>query len=77
MWLRCSGRVNSAGTSTGLATGERCTLLCIVLLGLVSRCSVVYLQMDLHCTEPVVGGYYYPDHLPILGKTIILCQVEI
>ena len=69
MWLRCSGRVNSAGTSTGLATGERCAGYSFNQLA--DWFEILYLQVDLHCTEPVVGGYYYPDHLPILGKCTV------
>ena len=26
------------------------------------------LQVDLKCITPAEGGYYYPDHLPVLGK---------
>ena len=30
------------------------------------------------CTSPAVGGYFYPDHLPVLGtKVIILLLVAI
>ena len=28
----------------------------------------VILQVDLKCITPAEGGYYYPDHLPVLGK---------
>ena len=24
--------------------------------------------MDIKCAEAEEGGYYYPDHLPVLGK---------
>ena len=25
-------------------------------------------QVELKCTEPTSGGYYYPEHLPLLGE---------
>ena len=28
----------------------------------------VILQVDLKCITPAEGGYYYPDHLPVVGK---------
>ena len=33
-------------------------------------------QVDVKCTQPGDGGYYYPDHLPVLG-TYRLCLMEI
>ena len=35
----------------------------------LTRCT----QVDLKCVDPASGGYYYPDHLPILGE-ILHCQ---
>ena len=28
----------------------------------------VCIQVELKCTEPTSGGYYYPEHLPLLGE---------
>ena len=27
----------------------------------------IVLQVDLKCITPAEGGYYYPEHLPVLG----------
>jgi len=33
----------------------------------LTRCT----QVDLRCVDPASGGYYYPDHLPILGAPLV------
>lgn len=27
-------------------------------------------NVDLKCTFPSIGGYYYKDHMPVLGKQL-------
>ena len=31
---------------------------------------LLYTQVDLKCVDPASGGYYYPDHLPVLGEIL-------
>lgn len=31
-------------------------------------------QVDLQCRVPGNGGYYYPDHLPVLGELTCACS---
>ena len=42
-----------------------------VLLMILQQLLFVVFQVDLKCITPAEGGYYYPDHLPVLGKISI------
>ena len=44
-------------------------VLCITYIH-ICTCTCIYLQVDLQCVSATSGGYYYPDHLPILGNPV-------
>ena len=36
--------------------------------------TLILWQVDLQCRVPGNGGYYYPDHLPVLGELMCACS---
>lgn len=42
--------------------------MCFAMYMCIYIIMYMYLQVDLQCVSATSGGYYYPDHLPILGN---------
>ena len=36
----------------------------------MSQYSIPILQVDIKYTQPSTGGYYFPQHMPVLGKSV-------
>ena len=83
MW---NGRRPTSGICTGLDTRERytttvCVWMYVYHLQIVDSFYVVFTlilwQVDLQCRVPGNGGYYYPDHLPVLGELMCACSEHV
>ena len=55
------------------------TLMNTVMEYFVCLCTCI--QVDLVCTVPGIGGFYYPEHLPVLGESsyiiVFVCLVHV